>query len=676
VRTYVGDRDGGIPMVFVVEDTRPDLGEVVDLLGDLYRLPDEMSLPEAGTAGRWAHVMAKKEALLARIQGSERIRAVPLPLPDRLSGHGLSWGHQGEEALAVAHSILSHELRAEPPEGLARHFMEEVIAELPYERFRLSAAGIQSWLCISADQLTIEEADPFATERSARSHPALAVADPGLEAPGGAPADEPTASALVAACEEAWAAIQDHHPELPAAVVVLGSGVERGRLVKLGHWWSGRWVADGKVRGEVLLAGEALHLPPAAVFEVLLHEAAHGLSAARGVKDTSRGGRYHNARFRDAAEEVGLLVEPMPPYGLARTTLSPVGQERYAGAVARLGDAMRIARQVEALSVAGAGQGQGAEGAGAEPGRSRSRTSALAQCGCGRKLRMAPTVLAAGPVLCGLCGAEFAGGPRPTQEQSHEADAVVDHTFLARRQSALVAETEDAGRLGRAIAGLEHQWTTLESALAVAGIGSSVSTLDPLRQRLELVRVLVEEFRDQARLPSEGLESEPTAVQEEGVRELLDAPTVPDGELTRWYQQFGTAEEQPMGGATEAERERRGRLARALLKADGTLTGPAVHLSGQEFMAGDRVVVAEDDPPAGVPGGVLGTVERVHPDEPAISVDFATLGRLKISLADSLAGRLRHDYVSHDPAAEGSGGEPTRDSLALEAQRSAPEVEV
>src|SRR5205807_5338861 len=208
-----------------------------------------------------------------------------------------------------------------------------------------------------------------------------------------------------------------------------------------------------------------------------------------------------------------------------------------------------------------------------EPGGSRSRTSALAQCGCGRKLRMAPTVLAAGPVLCGLCGAEFAGGPRPTQEQAHGADAVVDHTFLARRQSALAAETEDAGRIGRAIAGLEHQWTTLESALAVAGIGSSGTTLEPLRQRLELVRVLVEELRDEARLPSEGLELEPTAVQEEGVRELLDAPAVPDGELTRWYQQFGTAEEQPMGGVTEAERKRRGRLARALLKADGTLTG-------------------------------------------------------------------------------------------------------
>src|SRR5205823_5098049 len=147
--------------------------------------------------------------------------------------------------------------------------------------------------------------------------------------------------------EAAWSAIQAHHPELPDVVIVLGTGVERGRLVKLGHWWGGRWVADGAVRGEVLLAGEALHLPAEAVFEVLLHEAAHGLNAARGVKDTSRGGRYHNAKFKTTAEEVGLAVRPLPPYGWARTTLSAESAERYAPAVAHLAEAMRIARQVE-----------------------------------------------------------------------------------------------------------------------------------------------------------------------------------------------------------------------------------------------------------------------------------------------------------------------------------------
>ena len=44
--------------------------------------------------------------------------------------------------------------------------------------------------------------------------------------------------------------------------------VERGRLVKLGHWWGGRWLADGNIRGEVLLAGEALHLPAAESFGI------------------------------------------------------------------------------------------------------------------------------------------------------------------------------------------------------------------------------------------------------------------------------------------------------------------------------------------------------------------------------------------------------------------------
>ena len=129
------------------------------------------------------------------------------------------------------------------------------------------------------------------------------------------------ASELVGACEAAWQAIQRHHPDVPDVVIVLGTGVERGRLVKLGHWWGGRWIADGNVRGEVLLAGEALHLPPEAVLEVLLHEAAHGVNAARGVKDASRGGRYHNVRFKTTAEELGLVVEQMRPYGWARTSI-------------------------------------------------------------------------------------------------------------------------------------------------------------------------------------------------------------------------------------------------------------------------------------------------------------------------------------------------------------------
>jgi hypothetical protein len=215
---------------------------------------------------------------------------------------------------------------------------------------------------------------------------------------------EGRASEVVAACELAWRTIQQHHRELPDVVVVLGSGVERGRLVKLGHWWAGRWEAGDELRGEVLLAGEALHLQAEDVFEVLLHEAAHGLNAARGVKDASRGGRYHNARYRATAIEVGLDVEQLAPHGWAKTTLSEAAVERYSAEIKDLRGAVRIARRLEAGDAAAVG----ADGTrDPESGRNTPAPSALL-CECGRRMRMAPSVAAQGPVLCGLCGSEFA----------------------------------------------------------------------------------------------------------------------------------------------------------------------------------------------------------------------------------------------------------------------------
>jgi hypothetical protein len=40
----------------------------------------------------------------------------------------------------------------------------------------------------------------------------------------------------------------------------------------------------------------------------MLHEAAHALAQVRGIKDTSRRGRWHNARFRALAEELRIEV--------------------------------------------------------------------------------------------------------------------------------------------------------------------------------------------------------------------------------------------------------------------------------------------------------------------------------------------------------------------------------
>lgn len=226
--------------------------------------------------------------------------------------------------------------------------------------------------------------------------------------PAGRERSAAAASEVVAAGEAAWAAIRAAHPEVPPAVVVLGSGVERGRLVKLGHWWGSQWRAGAEARGEVLLAGEALHLAPEAVFEVLLHEATHGLCAARGAKDTSRDGRYHNRRFRAAATEVGLVVGRVDPHGWARTRLGPEARVRYAEAIAGLGRTMRLARALPGRPGTGAGVEAGGGGAGSEAGEGRRPPKGpAAECGCGRKLRMARAAFEQGPVTCGVCGEDF-----------------------------------------------------------------------------------------------------------------------------------------------------------------------------------------------------------------------------------------------------------------------------
>ena len=62
-----------------------------------------------------------------------------------------------------------------------------------------------------------------------------------------------------------------------------------------------------------MISGEGLRRTARDVLGVLLHEAAHALAAARGIKDTSRQGRYHNTQYKTLAEELGITVQSIPP---------------------------------------------------------------------------------------------------------------------------------------------------------------------------------------------------------------------------------------------------------------------------------------------------------------------------------------------------------------------------
>src|SRR5689334_6507282 len=60
-----------------------------------------------------------------------------------------------------------------------------------------------------------------------------------------------------------------------------------------------------------------------------LVEAAHAMNHERKIHDCSAS-QYHNARFKAAAEELGLRVERVPHYGYALTILPHETAAHYA----------------------------------------------------------------------------------------------------------------------------------------------------------------------------------------------------------------------------------------------------------------------------------------------------------------------------------------------------------
>jgi aminoglycoside phosphotransferase (APT) family kinase protein len=123
-----------------------------------------------------------------------------------------------------------------------------------------------------------------------------------------------TGADLVAALDRAWRVIHAHHPDLPAAVVVVASGTATGQL-KHGHYAAMRWQHGSDRLPEVLVSGEGLNRPVSEVLTTVLHEAAHGLADIRGIKDTSRQGSWHNQKFATLADELGLDTTKDPRIG-------------------------------------------------------------------------------------------------------------------------------------------------------------------------------------------------------------------------------------------------------------------------------------------------------------------------------------------------------------------------
>ena len=80
--------------------------------------------------------------------------------------------------------------------------------------------------------------------------------------------------------------------------------------------WSSK---DKKWFREINICAEYLNRAPELIITTLLHEMVHLYNIQNGVQDCSRGGTYHNGKFKETAERSGLLVEKSDKYGFCIT---------------------------------------------------------------------------------------------------------------------------------------------------------------------------------------------------------------------------------------------------------------------------------------------------------------------------------------------------------------------
>ena len=82
------------------------------------------------------------------------------------------------------------------------------------------------------------------------------------------------------------------------------------------------WISKRGASHEINIGAGTLARPIEEVCATLLHEMVHYYNYICGVQDCSRGGTYHNRRFKASAEAHGLIIEHHEKYGWTLTSPS------------------------------------------------------------------------------------------------------------------------------------------------------------------------------------------------------------------------------------------------------------------------------------------------------------------------------------------------------------------
>lgn len=90
-----------------------------------------------------------------------------------------------------------------------------------------------------------------------------------------------------------------------------------------GHVTIGKvWKRKGEERHELNIAADWLQRPIENVVATMIHEMVHLYNIQMGVQDTSRGGSYHNKKFKEEAEKHMIRIEKDDKYGWTITQVT------------------------------------------------------------------------------------------------------------------------------------------------------------------------------------------------------------------------------------------------------------------------------------------------------------------------------------------------------------------
>lgn len=181
-----------------------------------------------------------------------------------------------------------------------------------------------------------------------------------------------------------------YNNSLPQVIITIQS---KGKRNSLGWFTTGKVWEDGKQeKHEINISAEYANRDFMEIMKTLHHEMIHLYCAVNNIKDTSRGGSYHNNNFKRVSEEHGFYYKENAFDKRAGWTFSSLTDE----SIDRI-NSFGLNKEVFSLK-------RYDFSASGEQKEKKKSNIIKWQCGCGQIVRSSKDGL---NIICGDCGTKF-----------------------------------------------------------------------------------------------------------------------------------------------------------------------------------------------------------------------------------------------------------------------------